>query len=62
MPIKPIQHPVVQGFCPACNRHTLFLGTGGYVTCSYLGCKDPGAANKILLRMDELETEETPND
>lgn len=39
----------VAGTCPACgSKGTLFLGEGGYVTCSWSACKDPGAADKLL--------------
>lgn len=38
----------VQGRCPACGNPTLFLGSGGYVTCSIDKCPDPGLASDIL--------------
>jgi len=38
----------VAGDCPACGHPTLFLGEGGYVTCSLLGCPDPEAATRLL--------------
>lgn len=38
----------VQGFCPACGKESLFLGEGGYVTCSVLGCPVPDAATRVL--------------
>lgn len=38
----------VQGRCPACNWHTLFLGNGGHVTCSRLECPNPSAADELL--------------
>ena len=40
--------PKVQGRCPACGSNSLFLGDGGYVTCSVLGCPDPCAASNVL--------------
>ncbi|MEW2568390.1 hypothetical protein [Streptomyces sp. NPDC047070] len=40
--------PQVQGVCPACNGHSLFLGSGGYVTCSRLDCTDPEAPTNLL--------------
>ncbi|MFF7946986.1 hypothetical protein [Streptomyces griseorubiginosus] len=43
-------HPLVQGSCPACNGASLFLGSGGYVTCSRLDCPDPTAADEQLHR------------
>lgn len=31
----------VKGKCPACGWSGLFLGSGGYVTCSQYDCPDP---------------------
>lgn len=44
------QHPTVAGYCPACGGESLFLGSGGFVTCSRLDCADPGAAADLLER------------
>jgi hypothetical protein len=41
-------HPLVQGRCPACRGASLFLGNGGYLTCSRLNCPDPCAGDKLL--------------
>ena len=41
-------HPLVQGRCPACNGASLFLGSGGYVTCARLDCPNPTAADDLL--------------
>lgn len=43
-------HPLVKGRCPACNGSSLFLGSGGYVTCARLDCPDPTAADDLLHR------------
>ncbi|MER5694903.1 DUF6085 family protein [Streptomyces mirabilis] len=40
--------PQVQGRCPACGRTSLFLGDGGYVTCSIIDCPNPSAADELL--------------
>jgi hypothetical protein len=42
--------PQVSGYCPACNGASLFLGAGGYVTCSRLDCPRPEAAADVLTR------------
>jgi hypothetical protein len=42
--------PLVQGQCPACGRASLFLGSGGYVTCSVAKCPEPDAASTVLER------------
>lgn len=39
----------VQGHCPMGCGATLFLGSGGYVTCSYYKCPRPDAAADLLL-------------
>lgn len=48
----------VAGYCPMGCGQTLFLGEGafggGHVTCSLVGCPDPGAADTLLA---ERETE-----
>lgn len=38
----------VAGYCPACGQTTLFLGSGGYVTCSLNCCPSPTAAADML--------------
>lgn len=40
--------PHVDGRCPACGRGGLFLGFGGYVTCSQRDCPNPGAAHEAI--------------
>ncbi|MEU1800840.1 hypothetical protein [Streptomyces sp. NPDC019937] len=42
--------PLVQGRCPACGTAGLFLGSGGYVTCSSPDCQEPDAASTVLER------------
>jgi hypothetical protein len=42
--------PLVQGNCPACRGASLFLGDGGYVTCSRIDCPEPDAATTVLER------------
>jgi hypothetical protein len=46
----PVPHSFaqVQGRCPACRHHALFLGDGGYITCGNLQCTNPCAANDML--------------
>lgn len=38
----------VQGYCPSCGSSSLFLGAGGYVTCSWSDCAEPDAATGML--------------
>ena len=33
--------------CPSCRGKTLFIGTGGHLTCSFIGCKEPGVGRAI---------------
>lgn len=42
--------PTVQGRCPACGWTSLFLGSGGYVTCARAECPQPDAASTLLER------------
>lgn len=44
----------IRGHCPACGGTTLFLGSGGYITCSLINCPRPDAASVLL---DDAETE-----
>ena len=39
---------VVNGRCPACGSPSLFVGSGGYVTCGYAACPDPAAVDELL--------------
>jgi len=38
----------VQGYCPMGCGETLFLASGGHVTCSLIGCPNPCAADAVL--------------
>jgi hypothetical protein len=38
----------VQGYCPMGCGRTLFLASGGYITCARDKCPDPGAASDLL--------------
>ena len=33
--------------CPACRSGSLFVGSGGHLTCSVLGCPEPGVETEI---------------
>lgn len=44
----------LQGFCPACGSHSLFVGSGGYITCGVIGCSNPCIVDELL---SESETE-----
>lgn len=45
--------PIVRGTCPACGLKSLFLASGGYVTCASLSCPRPGAASDLLKPPEE---------
>jgi hypothetical protein len=45
---QPKPFPSVQGRCPACGNSTLFVGTGGWITCSLDVCPNPSAADELL--------------
>lgn len=46
--------PRIPGYCPMGCGETLFAGSGGHITCSYLGCPEPTAVDELL---GERETE-----
>ena len=33
--------------CPACGNSTLFVGSGGHITCSWLKCPEPSLQGEI---------------
>jgi hypothetical protein len=33
--------------CPACGHQTLFLGSGGHLTCSWVGCPEPSVSAAV---------------
>jgi hypothetical protein len=54
---EPRPTPVIRvaGFCPMGCGATLFVGEGGYITCSWVECPRPDAVAEIL--EDRRETE-----
>lgn len=44
----PNPHPSVRGRCPACGNRSLFVGAGGWLTCSIDRCPNPTAIADIL--------------
>lgn len=38
----------VQGYCPMGCGQTLFMGTGGHITCRRIDCSNPSAIDQIL--------------
>lgn len=47
------EFPSVQGRCPACGSGgTLFVGAGGFLTCSLDRCPEPAKASDLLDRPD----------
>ena len=45
----PTRHPRIRGNCPSCGSGSLILGSDGYVTCTVIGCKDPGVLTDALM-------------
>lgn len=43
-----LKYPTVHGRCPACGVASLFLGSGGWLTCSSLDCPNPTRASTAL--------------
>lgn len=40
--------PFVKGCCPACGARGLFVGAGGYLTCSAASCPAPAAPSVVI--------------
>lgn len=47
-------HPKIVDRCPTCRNQSLFIGEGGYLTCSVIGCKNPGVGDAIEKLHDKL--------
>jgi hypothetical protein len=47
-PVAGAARPDVRGHCPMGCGQTLFLGSGGYITCRNLGCPEPDAVVQLL--------------
>lgn len=46
--------------CPSCSHRTLFIGTGGYLTCSLIDCPEPGVGKAIdTLKAEVKDWEES---
>lgn len=39
--------PKIADRCPTCGAESLFIGTGGWLTCAVLRCKNPGVGDAI---------------
>jgi len=39
--------PRIEDRCPACGRGSLFIGTGGHLTCASLKCPNPAVTSAI---------------
>lgn len=37
-------HSVIADRCPACGSTSLFIGSGGWLTCAVIGCKEPAVS------------------
>lgn len=51
-----IGQPYISTPCPSCGGTTLFVGSGGHLTCSRIGCRQPGVERAIreLKRQSQL--------
>lgn len=52
-------HPIIQTKCPACGWKSLFIGSGGYLTCGNLDCPTPifDAAIQAYVRQEVLKAQ-----
>lgn len=42
-----IEQPRITTRCPTCGAQTLFVGSGGYLTCSFITCRNPSLGEAI---------------
>lgn len=42
-----MEHPKIETRCPSCGNATLFIGAGGWLTCSWIACANPSVGNAI---------------
>lgn len=58
-------HPKISDRCPSCGSKSLFIGSGGWLTCSILGCKQPSvsaAIDDLVAERDAAEPREEASD
>lgn len=49
--------------CPSCGASSLFVGSGGHLTCSVIGCKEPGVGSAIAnMRQENCRLRTIVND
>lgn len=63
-PHQPKQ-PKIANRCPSCGSQSLFVGAGGWLTCSRLDCRSPGVVTDVLreaCRRGSTTTEKPPNE
>lgn len=44
-----MEHERIANRCPACGNQTLFIGGGGWLTCSWLQCPNPCVSDYLDL-------------
>lgn len=55
--------PKISDRCPSCGSVSIFIGSGGWLTCAILGCKSPGVGTTIeALRKERDEARATIED
>ena len=54
-PFGSARQPRIEDRCPACGVRSLFIGTGGHLTCANLRCANPGVTSAIEELRSTLE-------
>jgi len=44
----------IQGKCPKGCGRTLIVGSGGYITCSFISCPDPNFVSVLMGQLDQI--------
>lgn len=54
-PFGSARQPRIEDRCPTCGLGSLFIGTGGHLTCASLRCENPGVSSAIEAIRSTLE-------
>ena len=54
---KPDDGERIRDRCPACGMDTLFIGSGGWLTCGNLSCKDPAVTDAYKAKVEQAQSD-----
>lgn len=53
--LKRLRDPKIATPCPACHHTSLFIGSGGHLICSWLGCQEPSVEEEVQKLQSEVK-------